>query len=73
MSAPASPWLTVKEAAAYARSNTKAIREALASEELVGEQKVPRGKWRTRPEYLDAWIRGERAEVRIPAVTRRRT
>lgn len=67
-----SPWLTVTEAAERARIAASDLHRALAGDELRGYQRVKGGKWRINVEDLDAWIRGEIADVRIPAVTRGR-
>lgn len=66
------PWLTVPEAAARGRAGESTILRALATEELHGEQRVKGGKWRIHVDELDAWVRGEVADVNVPAVTRRR-
>lgn len=62
------------EAAEYARAGTTTILRALASGELQGEQPRTKsgrgGKWRIHIDALDAWIRGEQAEVRVPNVAR---
>lgn len=68
-----SPWFTREEAAGYAKASIDALGDALRSEELRGYQTGKRGRWRIHREDLDAWIRGEKADVRVPAVTRRRS
>jgi len=65
MSAPASPWLTVPEAAMYARCGTKRIYEACRTGDLVATQDTaPHGKWRIHVEDLDNYIRGFTARPR---------
>lgn len=68
----ADPWLTAPEAAARGRAGLSEVLRALAAEELRGYQRTKGGKWRIHVDDLDAWVRGETAEVRVPAVTRRR-
>lgn len=67
-----SPWLTVPEAAERARTGQSELHRALAADELRGYQRKPGGKWRIHLDDLDAWVRGETADVRVPAVTRGR-
>lgn len=67
-----SPWLTPTEACGRARCSERTILEALRSQELRGYQSGRGGRWRIHVEDLDAWVRGETAEVQVPAVTRRR-
>ncbi|WP_171061687.1 helix-turn-helix domain-containing protein [Rhodococcus zopfii] len=57
----ASPWLTTKEAAAYARVHRETLYMALQAGELEGYQigGKPSSPWRTTREALDRWIRGE--------------
>lgn len=66
------PWLTVKDAAARARCGRASILAALADESLRGHRppaKNPgepqRGRWRIHVDDLDAWLRGETAQVRV--------
>lgn len=60
MSAPASPWLTVKEAAQYARCSPNRIYAALGSGALAGVQGPGyRSQWLTTATDLDNWIRGK--------------
>lgn len=67
-----SPWLKVPEAADRARCGVSTVLRALAAEELRGYQGGKGGRWRIHVDDLDAWVRGETAEVRVPAVTRSR-
>jgi len=61
----ASPWITVREAAAYARVNTHTIYNALRAGDLEGFQINGKASnpWLTTAEAIDAWIRGERPGV----------
>lgn len=54
-----SPWMTVDEAAAYARIDRDGLSRVLRSGELVGHRRGERGRWRIHRDELDAWIRGE--------------
>jgi hypothetical protein len=67
------PWLTVTEANTPARIAASDLHRALAAEEFRGYQRVKGGKWRIHVDDLDAWIRGETADVRIPVITRGRS
>jgi excisionase family DNA binding protein len=67
------PWLTALEATHYARRHINTINRALRSGELRGNQTARRGRWLIHRDDLDAWIRGEVADVQVPKVTRRRT
>lgn len=68
-----SPWLTVAEAAGRARCHRDTVLNALRSEKLRGYQAVaPKGTWRIHEDDLDAWVRGEVADVQVPSTTRRR-
>jgi excisionase family DNA binding protein len=67
-----SPWLTVGEAAERARTGASELHRALAADELRGYQRKTGGKWRIHVEDLDAWVRGEIADVRVPSITRGR-
>jgi excisionase family DNA binding protein len=66
------PWLTVNEAADRARRGRRVILDALADESLRGYRPGEHGHWRIHIDDLDAWVRGERAEVQIQPITRRR-
>jgi excisionase family DNA binding protein len=66
-------WLTPSQAAAHAVCSVDTIGDALRSGELRGYQRVGGGRWRIAVEDVDAWVRGETADVVIPAITRRRT
>jgi excisionase family DNA binding protein len=54
--ADASPWLTVNEAAAYARVGRKIIFAAIASGRLRGAHVDGRRKIIIRREWIDSWI-----------------
>lgn len=68
----ASPWLTAAEAAQYARMDYDTVRQALAAGKLRGLQASKGAKWRTRAEWVDAWLSGEVAELTVPRVARGR-
>ena len=70
MTAP-SPWMTVREAATYTRRSQRTILTALGDDSLRGHRPGERGRWRVHVDDLDAWVRGERADVQIQRVTRR--
>lgn len=67
-----SPWLNTAEAANYSRRHLNTISKALRTGELTGNQTCRGGTWLINREHLDAWIRGEIADVKVPVVTRRR-
>lgn len=57
MTVPPSPWLTVKEAAQYARCSVNRIYAALGSGALDGAQAPGfRSQWLTTTTDLDNWI-----------------
>lgn len=62
-----SPWLTLAEAAQYARRGQESVRLALASGELRGVQASKGAKWRVRTVDLDAWLMGEKPDARRSA------
>jgi excisionase family DNA binding protein len=66
-----SPWLTIPEAQAYARRSYSTISDALRSGEMRGSQTKRGGTWLVHTDDLDAWLRGEKADARVPAVSRR--
>lgn len=53
-------YYTVNEAARAYRYHPDTIRKALGTGELRGYQRVRRGKWLVKPEWMDAWIAGPR-------------
>lgn len=66
MSAPESPWMSTKQAAAYAGRHFKTVR--LAASEYVssdgkrglkGVQRRANCSWRFHRDDVDRWIRGE--------------
>ncbi|UGQ59884.1 helix-turn-helix domain-containing protein [Rhodococcus pyridinivorans] len=61
----ASPWMTTKEAAEYARVNPHTIYDALRAGELKGHQINGKASnpWLMTAESIDAWIRGEKPGV----------
>lgn len=65
-------WLSPTQAAEHTACSRETIGAALRSGELRGYQRTAGGRWRIAIEDLDAWVRGETAEVEIPVVTRRR-
>ncbi|HWO59450.1 MAG TPA: helix-turn-helix domain-containing protein [Umezawaea sp.] len=52
-------WLTIQDAADYARESKDSIYDAAADGSLHSHQRVPRGKRRLAEAAVDAWIRGE--------------
>ena len=63
---PTSPWMTVPEAAKYARRGHGAIYTACRTGELVATQTYePRGTWIIHRDAIDDWIRA--ASNRKPA------
>jgi excisionase family DNA binding protein len=65
-------WVNPAQASEHTGWSTDTIGDALRSGELRGHQRTPGGRWRIAIEDLDAWMRGEKADVEIPIVTRRR-
>jgi hypothetical protein len=69
MTAADEPWMTVKEAALYARRHPKTILAALRRQQapggaarrqaLAGVQPRANCTWRVRPADLDRWLAGE--------------
>ncbi|WP_123312501.1 helix-turn-helix domain-containing protein [Curtobacterium sp. JUb34] len=53
-------WMRVREAAAYTDCHVETLRDALRAGECRGVQRVKAGTWRTRVEWVDAWIERER-------------
>lgn len=68
-----SPWYEVPEAAQYARRHPQTIKNALRDGSLRGSQTVKNGKWLVHRDDLDAWLRGEIADVVPPRITRRKS
>lgn len=53
-----SPWLTVPEAATYARVGHRAIYDACRAGQLRARQtSTPNGKWLIHVDHLDAYLR----------------
>jgi excisionase family DNA binding protein len=70
MTEPAT-WLTLNEAAAYARFHRTTLGDAVRAGRLRGYQ-VDGGHWRIHRDDIDAWIRGEQAPARpAPTITRK--
>lgn len=67
------PWHTLAEAVAYSRRSRNAVLEALKTGELRGHQAKPGGSWTIHRDALDAWNRGEVADVQPQTITRRRS
>lgn len=59
MSADATPWMTVPEVQAYARSGRREVLEALNDGSLRGHQRKTGGRWRVHRDDVDSWLRGE--------------
>lgn len=67
-------WFSVPAAAIYTGFARDTLLRALRSGELAGDQRAGRrGHWRIERDALDAWIRGEKAPVKVPSVTRGRS
>ncbi len=66
-----SPWLTLPQAAERAQRGVRTLTRALADESLTGYQPVKGGRWRIHVDDLDAWVRGEKAPVKLPVLSRR--
>lgn len=64
--------MTQTETAEYARCHINTVNKAARSGELVGSQTGKNGKWLFHRDHVDAWIKHEIADVRVPAVARRR-
>ncbi|MGH8963832.1 MAG: helix-turn-helix domain-containing protein [Actinomycetes bacterium] len=60
-------WLKPAEAASYTGRHPATIRQAAAEGVLRSAQNGLRGHRRYRREWLDAWLRGEKAPVLIAA------
>lgn len=67
---PQSPWLDVRAAAVYSRKSRNTILSALQAGELRGSQTKTGGKWSIHRDAVDAWLRGEIADIQPAAVTR---
>lgn len=67
---PETPWLTAAQAVDYSHKSLNTINNALRDGSLVGSQTKRYGTWSIHRDNLDAWLRGERAEVKPPRVTR---
>lgn len=64
MNSSSSPWLTVPEAANYARCGTKRIYDACRTGDLIAtQQTVPHGTWRIHIGDLDNYLRGDTARA----------
>ena len=66
------PWLTVTEAAQYARRHAETVMKALRDGSLRGYQTKRSGIWSIHRDDLDAWIRGEVATAEPKPITRKR-
>lgn len=65
-------WLTVPEAAAYAKKTPHTIGNALRAGELDGEQPKKGAHWRVDRRAVDAWIRGEQYVEQVTTGRKRR-
>lgn len=61
-----SPWFTKDEAAERARVSADTIGDALRSGDLRGYQSGRGGRWRIHRDDIDAWIKGEIAQIVVP-------
>lgn len=67
-------WLNVAESRIVSGRGVGRIREALRSGELRGYKgDGVAGHWKINRDDLDAWVRGEKAPLVVPEVTRRRS
>lgn len=73
----ASPWMTVQEAAAYARRHPQTLYESLheyartkGKRGLRGVQRVANGTWRVKVEDVDRWLAGDGPRRRKPSAVR---
>lgn len=71
---PRIEWLTVGEAARYARRHPKTISNALRAGDLHGKQRGVKGTWSVEPECVDAWLGGEKCphQAQVKAARRGR-
>ena len=67
------PWHTLAEAVAYSRRSRDQLLKALKTGELKGHQPQPGGSWTIHRDALDAWNRGELADVQPQPISRRRS
>jgi excisionase family DNA binding protein len=67
VTAPASPWLTVDEAAAYTKCNRRSIYRATAKGKLKAARVNDRGDLRYRAEWLDAWLEASAPVIMLGA------
>lgn len=65
------PWLTAAQAVAYSHKSLNTINKALRDGSLKGSQTKRFGTWSIHRDDLDAWLRGERADVRPARITSR--
>lgn len=67
-------WFSVPAGSIYTGRARDTLLRALRSGELVGHQRAGKhGHWAITRDALDAWMRGEVAEVTVPTVTRGRS
>jgi excisionase family DNA binding protein len=66
----ASPWLTLREAAARARCSTKSLVRAIATGALVAYRVGARRGYVLRPADIDRWILSRAVPVRAAARAR---
>lgn len=62
----ASPWLTLKQASAYARRGSRFLRREIAVGRLRAARIGGRGEILTRAEWLDSWIEAQADPVLVP-------
>ena len=60
-------WLTTALAAERAAHHPTTVRQAAEAGILHGYQRVTGGRWKFRPECVDAWVAGESCEHKSKA------
>ena len=70
MSGPATPWLTLKEAAAYARCGTRIAYQAIRRGELRHVRVGGRKEIRVKAAWIDAWLEAIALPIEIVEATR---
>lgn len=55
-------WLDTRQAAIRSNFAIDTVKRAANAGHLHGHQRVVGGKWRFRPECVDAWVTGEKCE-----------
>lgn len=73
-SGAADPWMTVAEAADYARVSRHTLLDNLRAGACQGAKVTdrPQGRWRVRRSWVDAWLESGRLPVGRPRGSTRR-